>query len=98
MQCNLQGRDILQWTRLSELSLVNLKIYTVKIDLYVNVDQFTLHFLQHNLSPVKSTMTMEKPQLCTPKIISLNEMIFSLKHNITLNRRQLIDLEIQQID
>lgn len=44
MQCNLQGRDILQWTRLSELSLVNLKIYTVKIDLYVNVDQFTLHF------------------------------------------------------
>lgn len=44
MQCNLQGRDILQWTRLSELSLVHLKIYTVKIDLYVNVDQFTLHF------------------------------------------------------
>lgn len=44
MQCNLQGRVILQWTRLSELSLVNLKIYTVKIDLYVNVDQFTLHF------------------------------------------------------
>lgn len=44
MQCNLQGRDILQWTRLSELSLVNLKIYTEKNDLYVNVDQFTLHF------------------------------------------------------
>lgn len=44
MQCNLQGRVILQWTRLSELSLVNLKIYTVKIVFYVNVDQFTLLF------------------------------------------------------